>query len=405
TAGSGRTHSLAAAIYPLGFLYAGLSLVAALLGGFLAAAGNFLLPALASNLIVLAPVIALVLAGNSLGVMALPVGLLVAATGQLACLLLAARREGLRLRLPTLGAMRQMATMLADAGALVFAALPVLPMPVLERHFGAQIGPGTVSHIFYASKLVSATVRVFATAINSMGLSLMSAYLAAGQNERFDRLFNACFRMGLYMAVVAIVGFSIEGGPILRLVLQRGAFASADTVAVAAILQRYALYLLYGLAFPAVSAGLIASGAARRLIFPNFCGFIWYVAAASLAASRRDPDLLALAYGGSFTIIVALSAYTAIRSGIVKGKDISDACLRASMGGLTIGLTMLVGHFVARALGLVPIVEVAVCGTLGGAALAVAVRLIDPEAYALAMALGKRVLTIGQVRTRPSPEP
>lgn len=385
-------HSLAALIYPLGFLYAGLSLVASLLGGFLAASGRFLLPTVASNMIILAPVLALGLAGHSLGVLALPIGLLIAAAGQLGFLFVAATRQGFRLQAPKPEALRRMAKLFVEAAALVLAALPTLPIPVLERHFGSKLGPGTVSHLFYASKLVSATVRVFSTAINAMGLSLMSAYLATGQLDRFKRLFNACFRVGLYAAVAAIVGFSIEGQTLLRLALQRGAFSATDTVVVAAILRRYGLYVLYGLALPAVSAGLIASGAARRLIVPNACGLAVYLAVASLALGRRDPNLLALAYGSAYLTVLLVATLGFVGFGGVKLRDVSAAFLRAGVVGLVILITASAVHLLSLRLGLNPLAEITTSGALSIAGAILAGRVVDPETFGLFWSLAKRLV-------------
>ncbi len=400
TAGASATaRGTAAFVLPLGFICASFALSSALIGGALAAAGRFLVPAIAVNAIMGVPALVLLIGGQTLSIYALPAGYLLSSSLQLAILVASVRRTGFRLHWPSRTTLRRMSGMLGQAVALALAAAPMTVIPPIERHLAAGLGIGAVSHLFYASKLLSATVRIATYGMAAMSLSLMSAYLARGETERFRRLFALLFGAGCYISAAGIATFAVEGQPLIGLIFQRGAFTAADTLAVSPLLRRYGLSLVYGLVFPTVSAALMATKRARSLLVPNLAGLSVYllIAADVIPVLGTGVLALALAYPAANLVALALASGVLVHREQLGVRTVLAPAAKASILGLVLAAVyrLVNGWGETVALSAAPRL---LCGLVAGAATFVAgVALLD-------RALATQVLNrVRRARARPAP--
>ncbi len=317
TAGaSSGSVSTALSVYPIGVAFAFVSLLSGLLGGLCAAVGRFVIPSLLSNVATLLPVLFLWLGGKSLGILALPFGLLASAGLQALILAYLLGSLGLRLRFPRRATLTELRPLASDSAAVAMSLVPLALMGIGERHVAAAGGEGAASHLFYAAKLVSAATSLLSTAMGVMGVPLLSAYLARGERERFRRAFSLLFRLGCYLATAAIVGLEICGHPLVEALFQRGIFSSRDSDIVSDLLSWYAVGLLYAVVFPVLNGVIMSLRRSWALPFINGAGLLAYWVLALWAPSRPDVAFgLAQAYGLAYTVILATATvYLAAKS-------------------------------------------------------------------------------------------
>ncbi len=380
-AASPATRTIAGQIYPIGFVFAGASLITSMLAGVCIACGRFVLPSILSNLSSLSPVLFLWVTGHLLGIFSLPIGLLVGALLQIIVLAATLLRLGLRLRLPQSGAWRAVKAVLRDAVAISLAAIPMGAIPVFERHLASSLGDGAVSHLFYASKLLSATTRFLSTGLAIMGLPLLSAYLARGEQDRFENVFSLLFRFATYLAVISILGLAFGGQDLIELLFERGRFGHPDTLAVATLLTWYGFVLIYSLLFPVVNAVVLTKGMAWILPVCNLIGCVIYLGVATPAAHSSNHPLvgLAVSYGLGFDIILLAVMVALLRRKLISAAPLLQAIRRALVLALAVGvplagLTRALHRFKAG-----PLLSVSILATAGPLLAVLVTFLVDRE--------------------------
>ena len=121
---------------------------------------------------------------------------------------------------------------------------------IIDQVFAADLGPGALSTLSYANRILALILTMGATAISRATLPIFSATDAQGGND-----VNAlALRWAMWMfglALLAIIAVWPMSHLIVDILFERGAFQSKDTAAVAQLLQ-------YGLLqLPFYMAGLV----------------------------------------------------------------------------------------------------------------------------------------------------
>jgi putative peptidoglycan lipid II flippase len=325
------TLAISRKIYPVGFLFAGTTLAIAVLGGLCASVGRFLLPAVLSNLSGASPTFFLWVLGKRVGIFALPMGMLAGTILQAAILLYALHALGLRLHLPRRGVVRRLLPLAKDGVAVVLASAPLAGIVISERAFALHLGEGAASHLAYSAKLVSAAVRGLASGVSAMGLPLLSAFVARGEEKRFQVAIGFLWRLSLYAAVASFVGLAIAGEPLTRLLFQRGKFEASDTIVVAQVLVWYSASLVYWLAYPPINATILAFGRARSLPAINIAGLAAYLLVAWIGTRILGFGVVGLgaAYAFSVDLVLLLSVGYLVSVGILKPRVLLQGMGRA----------------------------------------------------------------------------
>jgi putative peptidoglycan lipid II flippase len=97
---------------------------------------------------------------------------------------------------------------------------------------------GSVSHLYYADRLVQFPVALIAVSISTVLLPFFSRQAAAGEITHIQEIFDTGIRLAVFAAIPAMAGLMVLNEPIVRLLFGQGAF---DTPAV----MRTADCLLY----------------------------------------------------------------------------------------------------------------------------------------------------------------
>lgn len=218
--------------------------LAALVAGVLNAFGRFAAAAAAPvllNVILCAALVAAWSFGWARGE-ALSWGVFAAGAAQLAMLLHAARRIGMRLRLRrprwTPGLRRLMA--LGIPAAL---AGGVMQINLLVGTQVASYTQGAVAWLWLADRVYQLPLGVVGVAIGVVLLPTLSRQVRAGDQGAAHATVNRAAEFALVLTLPATMALAVAPGPIVAGLFERGAFTAEDTAATAMALMLYALGL------------------------------------------------------------------------------------------------------------------------------------------------------------------
>ncbi len=221
-----------------------MSLVA-LLSGALNALGRFTMAAAAPillNVVLIAAIVLAVwlgLANTPQSGMVLAWGVAIAGFVQLGALWVAARRAGLhfRLRAPRLSADMKHLVRLGVPGLISGG---VTQLNIVVGTIIASLQAGAVSYLYYADRLYQLPLGIVGVAIGVVLLPDLSRNLRAGNHHSVMDNQNRSVEFALLLTLPAAVALAVAAEPIIRVLFERGAFTTADTLPTAAALAAFA---------------------------------------------------------------------------------------------------------------------------------------------------------------------
>lgn len=219
----------------------------AMVAGILNAYRRFFVAALAPTLLNLV-LIAVLLYGWHVGAATIEIGYLmswgVLAAGilQLGAVTLAMRAMGfsIALRRPRWTPGLKRLLVLAGPAALIGG---ITQINLFVGQAIASFQPGAVSILSYADRPYQLPLGMVGVAIGVVLLPELSRALKGGRLVEAQHTQNRALEFALFLTVPAAVALFLIPEPIVRVLYERGAFTSAETVSVAAVLGLYALGL------------------------------------------------------------------------------------------------------------------------------------------------------------------
>jgi putative peptidoglycan lipid II flippase len=115
---------------------------------------------------------------------------------------------------------------------------------LVETQIASFLDPEAVSTLQYAVRLYTLPLSLFGTSVAMAALPSFSRESAAGDPSRLGEGISEAWLRALFFLVPSTVALAGFGGPLVRLVFERGAFTAADTEAVTGVITLYALGLV-----------------------------------------------------------------------------------------------------------------------------------------------------------------
>lgn len=212
--------------------------------------------------VIIGAVVSSVLASHFIGIFALPLGLLIGATGQIFLLLPGIRKQRLYymfvldLKHPALR--RIVSLYWPIAISYVFS----MVMVFLDLHL-QSLTPNqeaTTTAMVTATTLIQFPIGLVAQALSVAVLPTLSEQAREGNIERFKQTLMIGFRLGWLLMIPAMVGLIVIQQPIVYLIFAHRNYGTANANLTALALQNYA----YQLPFVALDQLLIAAFYARK---------------------------------------------------------------------------------------------------------------------------------------------
>lgn len=348
--------------------------VAAAMMGMLNSLDRFFVPALSPamyNVGIIAGGVLLVPLMPGLGldpVVAVAVGALLGAMGQVALQTPALYREGFRYRPALDPSDRGLRDILRLMGPGTLAGAAVQINLLVNMILAAGEGTGAVSWLSYAFRVMYLPIGLFGVSVAAAAVPLLSRHGAENDLEAMRDTVSRALRLTLAINVPATVGLMVLAAPIVAIIFERGAFTPTDTASTAAALLLYA-------------PGL-AGYAAVRIAVPCYYAL----------GSSRTPAVISVA---------AVALNIGLNLALVRVLGYRGLALGTSVAALANALALLIllrrrldGLDLRRVLTLVGKVSLA-STAMGAAAWIVHDRLLDPwEGAAFAVRLGRLAAAI-----------
>jgi len=221
--------------------------LSALLGGLLNALGHFVTPALAPVCFNIAMIGSTLLLASRLDppILALPAGVLLGGAAMLAIQIPSSARRGFTgPRWPRRAdeGLRRIARLMLPATA----GLGVTQVNVAVSGLLASFLPqGSVSHLFYAMRLIQFPIGVVGVTIGTVALPSMSSDAARRAPQALAGTLGAGLRLAFFLTTPILAALTVFARPIVRLLFERGAFTPEATAATTLALQGYMAGLIF----------------------------------------------------------------------------------------------------------------------------------------------------------------
>ncbi len=238
-------YGLAVELSRITFPYLMLISLAALFSGVLNSLGRFAAAAFAPIILNVVLITTLLLASlhPATPAQALAWGVAVAGVLQLAWVAVAARRNGmgLRLRLPRLTPRLKRLFQLMLPGAIGSGVYQI--NLIVDTWFASLLPVGAVSYLFYADRLNQLPLGIIGVAIGTALLPMLSRQLRVADFASASRTQNRAIEIGLLFTLPAAAGLIVLAEPIIAVLFERGAFGPAETAATAGALVAFSIGL------------------------------------------------------------------------------------------------------------------------------------------------------------------
>jgi putative peptidoglycan lipid II flippase len=177
-------------------------------------------------------------------IMAIAIAAILGGIGQIAVQWPALRAEGFRY-VPTLDrhdpGLREV-VLLMGPGTLGLAATQINLL--ISTQLAVGLGTGAVSWLQYAFRLMNLPIGLFGVSIATAVLPAVARHAAVNDRRAVSQTISRGITLMLMVTVPASVGLFILATPIVQLLLERGRFLRADTIATASAVQCYAIGLV-----------------------------------------------------------------------------------------------------------------------------------------------------------------
>ena len=114
---------------------------------------------------------------------------------------------------------------------------------VINSFFASLVGPGAVSWLAYAFRVLFVPIGLFGVALATVSLPALSRLVASGDMERMKATLLRALRLGAALSLPAAVGLVVLAQPLVAALFEHGAFTSHDSRQTAQALMAYCVGL------------------------------------------------------------------------------------------------------------------------------------------------------------------
>lgn len=115
---------------------------------------------------------------------------------------------------------------------------------IVDKSLASLLGPGALSAQGYSMRIYNLPFSIWAMQISEAAFPFLVEYFQT-DFQKAKAFYEANLEKIIFISLPASVGLFILANPIVKLVYERGAFTSVDTLLVGKTLAAYALYILF----------------------------------------------------------------------------------------------------------------------------------------------------------------
>jgi putative peptidoglycan lipid II flippase len=361
---TGKAVSLTRLMLLSPFLFA----VSGMVTGILNARQRFLLPALAPMLYNLAIIFGAVVLADHWGIEGLAAGVVIGAGLHLGVQVPGLVRERMRYR--AIFDWRDAAV--REVGRLM--APRVLGLAALQLNlfvtifFASKVGSGAIAAATYAVVIAQLPLGLFGMAFSTAAFPRMADQVADGDFDGLRITVSRVLRVIMFLTVPAAIGLALLREPVTVVLLERGAFTSADSALTAGALGFYCLGIIPQAGIEIHSRGFYALGDTRTPVVLTILNLAVNAVLSALLWERFELQGLAFAVSAASWVEWLLLAY--VYSGRTGATPIDDASALAKFAciGAAMAVFVAVAFVVLEDAGQVESLVTLLAAAAGGAA-------------------------------------
>jgi len=209
--------------------------------------------------------------------------------------------------------------------------------------FATELGTSNVSRLYFANRLKELVLGGFAVALATAILPLLSRQALAPNREDFKTTLAFALRLIGFVTVPATVGLIVLRVPILRVLLQGGAFRADDTRATADVLAALSAGLFFFATVRIVVPAFYALQDTRLPVLAALADCAVFLAGCFLLVPVMGLPGIGLAASGAAGVNVAiLLGALRWREGRLRGRELARSLLRVGVASLLMGAALAV---------------------------------------------------------------
>lgn len=211
---------------------------------------------------------------------------------------------------------------------------------VINSNFATSLGPGPVSWLQYAFRMIYLPIGIFGVAISTATLPITSKAAALDDLAGFRRALASALRLTFLLTIPSAVGLIVLSKPIIALIFQRGNFDAYDTIQTAQALSYYALGLVAYSAIRVLTPSFYALKETRIPMLASVLSIVTYYIVASLSVRYFDFGHRGLALGIAAVAIVNslfLLFFMWRKLGEIEGRSLLSSFSKVTLAAVVMG--------------------------------------------------------------------
>ncbi len=209
---------------------------------------------------------------------------------------------------------------------------------VINSFFASLVGPGAVSWLAYAFRILFVPIGLFGVALATVSLPAMSRKVSSGDLESMKATLVRALRLGAVLSLPAAAGLVVLAHPLVATLFEHGRFTHTDTVQTARALMAYCVGLAAYAGVKVLVPAFYALGDTRTPLVASFCALAANLTLNFLFYRPFGHVGLALAVGGTSLFNFAqLWFWLGRRLGGLPLGAFRDTVLRAGAASLAMG--------------------------------------------------------------------
>ncbi len=212
---------------------------------------------------------------------------------------------------------------------------------LVDTWFAHSLGEGSVTSLYYASRLYQLPLGAFAVAASTAALPVMSRLAAAKDFDGLVKTFSRGVRLAAFLCFPAVAVMVFAPQPLIRTLFQYGRFSETLTSRAAWPLLFYALGLVSFASVKTATSAMYAIQQTKLAMVAGVAGMLANIALNFALVRHMQTGGLALATALSFTLNLAiLLALLKWKIGSLDGQRIAGSLSRMLVAAAGAGLAI-----------------------------------------------------------------
>lgn len=183
----------------------------------------------------------------------------------------------------------------------------------LERNLASHLAPGAVSILTYALRLFTVPASFLAAPLATVVYPQFAREALHPNYGKLEEQLSRVFRLTIFLFLPITLWTMMNALPITRLLYERGQFSTADAILTSRVLTFYGMGILPNAVAIILLRCFFALQDTVTPLVTEVIDLLYYVAAATFAASRWGLPGLAVARGGAFFLVGGILTFVVSR--------------------------------------------------------------------------------------------